>query len=83
MGTLRLNLNCDYDRLQERVNHHNSTRQMLGHGFTDDDKIYSLQTLKDNVQSFTPEILDEINQVVVRAGLKLKKKGSIRISQRN
>jgi len=74
MGTLRLNLNCDYDRLQELVNHHNTIRQMLGHGFTDDDKIYSLQTLKDNVQLFTPEILDEINQVVVRAGLKLKKK---------
>lgn len=74
MGTLRLNLNCDYDRLQELVNHHNTIRQMLGHGLTDDDKSYSLQTLKDNVQLFTPEILDEINQVVVNAGLKLKKK---------
>ncbi len=75
MGTLRLSLNCDYDRLQELVNHHNTIRQMLGHSsFTDDDKVYSLQTLKDNVQLFTPEILDEINQVVVRAGLKLKKK---------
>ncbi len=77
MGSLRLNLNCDYDRLQELVNHHNTIRQMLGHGFTDDDKTYSLQTLKDNVQLFTPEILDEINQVVVGAGLKLKKKGSL------
>ncbi len=74
MGTLRLNLNCDYDRLQELVNHHNTIRQMLGHDFTDDDKMYSLQTLKDNVQLFTPEILDEINQVVVRAGHQLKKK---------
>lgn len=78
MGTLRLNLNCDYDRLQELVNHHNTIRQMLGHGFTDDDKLYSLQTLKDNVQLFTPEILDEINQVVVGAGLKLKKKDGLR-----
>ena len=78
MGTLRLNLNGDYDRLRELVNHHNTIRQMLGHGFTDDDKLYSLQTLKDNVQLFTPEILDEINQVVVGAGLKLKKKGGLR-----
>ncbi len=78
MGTLRLNLNCDYDRLQELVNHHNTIRQMLGHDFTDDDKIYSLQTLKDNVQLFTPEILDEINQVVVRAGLKLRKKDCLK-----
>ena len=74
MGSLRLNLNCDYDRLMELVNNHKTIRQMLGHGFTDDDLTYHLQTLKDNVQLFTPEILDEINQVVVRAGLKLKKK---------
>ena len=74
MGSLRLNLNCDYDRLQELVNNHKTIRQMLGHGFTDDELTYHLQTLKDNVQLFTPEILDEINQVVVQAGHKLKKK---------
>jgi len=74
MGSLRLNLNCDYDRLHELVNNHKTIRQMLGHGFSDDDLEYRLQTLKDNVQLFTPEILDEINQVVVRAGHKLKKK---------
>ncbi len=74
MGSIRLNLNCDFDRLQELVNEHRTIRQMLGHGFCDDEKEYSLQTLKDNVQLFTPEILDEINQVVVNAGLKLKKK---------
>jgi hypothetical protein len=33
-----------------------------------------LQTIKDNVQLFTPEVLDEINQVVVQAGHQLKKK---------
>ncbi len=33
-----------------------------------------MQTLKDNVHLFTPEILDEINQVIVNAGMKLKKK---------
>ena len=31
MGSLRLNLNCDYDRLQELVNNHKTIRQMLGH----------------------------------------------------
>ncbi len=77
MGSLRLNLNCDYDRLQELVNNHRTIRQMLGHGFTDDDLEYRLQTLKDNVQLFTPEILDEINQVVVKAGHQLKKKESL------
>jgi hypothetical protein len=77
MGSLRLNLNCDYDRLLELVNNHKTIRQMLGHGFTDDDLTYHLQTLKDNVQLFTPEVLDEINQVVVQAGHQLKKKESL------
>jgi transposase, IS5 family len=74
MGTLRLNLNCDYDRLLELVNQHKTIRQMLGHGLIDDDETYSLQTLRDNVQKFTPEVLDEINQIVIRAGQSLKKK---------
>lgn len=77
MGSLRLNLNCDFDRLQELVNNHKTIRQMLGHGLTDDELTYRLQTLKDNVQLFTPGILDEINQVVVQAGHKLKKKGAL------
>lgn len=74
MGTLKLNLNCDYDRLLELANQHKTLRQMLGHGLVDDDKTYCLQTVKDNVQKLTPEILDEINQIVVRAGQSLKKK---------
>jgi hypothetical protein len=74
MGTLKLNLNCDYDRLLELANQHKTLRQMLGHGLVDDDKTYGLQTVKDNVQKLTPEILDEINQIVVRAGQSLKKK---------
>ena len=74
MGSLRLNLNCDYDRLLELVNQHKTIRQMLGHGLVDDDETYSLQTIRDNVQKFTPAVLDEINQIVVRAGQSLKKK---------
>lgn len=74
LGSLRLNLNCDFDRLHELANEHRTIREMLGHGFCDNDKQYSLQAIKDNVQLFTPSILDEINQVVVNAGLGLKKK---------
>ena len=68
LGTLRLCLNWDYDRLLEMVNQHRTIRQMLGHGWTDEDEPYALQTLKDNVSLLTPEVLDRINQVVVRAG---------------
>jgi IS5 family transposase len=71
LGTLRLNLNCDYDRLQDLANNHKLIRQVLGYGLWDDDYSYRLQTLKDNVSLFTPEILDEINQIVVPAGHQL------------
>lgn len=74
MGTLRLNLNCDYDRLHELVNNHKTIREMLGHSYFDADEPYHLQTLKDNVKLLTPEILFEINQIVVDAGHKLVKK---------
>ncbi len=74
MGVLRLDLNWDYDRLQEMVNNHDTIRQMLGHGFMDKHSKYKLQTVKDNVSLLTPEILDKINQVVVRAGHHLVKK---------
>jgi hypothetical protein len=35
---------------------------------------YPIQTIKDNVRLLTPEVLDEINQVVVKAGHSLVKK---------
>jgi len=74
MGVLRLNLNWDYDRLCEMVNEHRTIRQMLGHGVMDDGERYHVQTLKDNVSLLTPEIVDRINQVVVKAGHELEKK---------
>jgi hypothetical protein len=72
-GVIRLDLNEDYDRLYELVNHHDVIRQMLGHG--DYDKTpYHFQTLKDNVSLLTVELLDEINQIIVEAGHGLIKK---------
>jgi IS5 family transposase len=76
MGVLRLDLNMDYDRLHDQANHHTLIRQMLGHGLFDKESNYHLQTIKDNVCLLTPELLDEINQVIVKAGhVLLKKKG--------
>ena len=72
-GTLRLVINCDYDRLQELANEHSTLRQMLGHGPYCERRYY-LQTIKDNIALFTPEVLDEINQIVVAAGHQLVKK---------
>ena len=71
LGTVRLNCNWDYDKLQDIANNHRNIRQMLGHGMMDNDATYPLQTLKDNVSLLTPEVLEKINKVVVEAGHKL------------
>ena len=73
LGVLRVNLNWDYDRLEEMANNHKTIRKMLGHSSFYDDYEYKLQTLKDNVYLLTPEIVEKINQVVVQAGHNLVK----------
>jgi hypothetical protein len=74
LGVLRLALNADYDRIRELANEHNTIRQFLGHGDWTDTYRYPMQTLRDNLRLFTPELLDRINQEVVRAGHKALKK---------
>ena len=82
LGTLRLALGVDYDRIHELANQHRTVRQMLGHGLMDDLRQYQLQTIKDNLMLFTPAILDRINQVVVNAGHRLLKKNSVDLNGR-
>ena len=71
LGTLRLNCNWDYDKLLEIANNHKTVREFLGHTIYEFDDQYALQTLKDNVSLFTPEHIDQINQVVVKTGHKI------------
>jgi len=52
----------------EMANNHRKLRLMLGHSYMDYEYRYSLQTLKDNISLFTPEVLDKINQIVVNYG---------------
>jgi len=73
LGMLRLTINCDYDRLLELANYHSLLRELLGHSLFNEE-IYALQTLKDNVVLLTPQILEEINQVILKAGLKQTRK---------
>jgi transposase, IS5 family len=76
LGVLRLGLNADYDRLHQLANEHKTIRQMLGaSGWADcEEDLYQLQTIKDNLRLFTPELLDRINREVVAAGHQLVKK---------
>jgi hypothetical protein len=77
LGVLRLGLNADFDRIHELANQHSTLRQMLGHGDWTDKTEYKVQTLKDNLRLFTPELLDRINQEVVGAGHVLVKKKAL------
>jgi hypothetical protein len=49
---------------------------MLGHNDWTDNTAYELQTIKDNIRLFTPELLDRINHEVVLAGHALVKKSA-------
>lgn len=66
-ATLRLDLNIDYDRLAELVNHHDTIREMLGHSVCNDN-LYTPQTLKDNISQLTPALLDKVNQLIIKSG---------------
>ncbi len=70
-GCVRLGLNCDYDRLHDLANNHNTFRQMLGHGIVDENHTYALQTIKDNASLFSPKIFERLNEVVVKSGHRL------------
>ena len=47
LGTLRLGLNEDYDRIHELANQHCTVRQMLGHGSSD--FVEQCQRFRENV----------------------------------
>jgi IS5 family transposase len=68
LGMLKLNSDIDYDKLHELANNHKNLRLMLGHGMLDWDRRYALQTIRDNVALFTPEVLDKLNQIFLGYG---------------
>ncbi len=72
---VRLTLDVNYDRLEHIANYDKLVRDFLGIStFSGEGKRYPLQTIKDNVSLLTPEVLEKINQVIVRAGHNLVKK---------
>lgn len=76
LGVIRLNCNWDYDKLHDISNNHRTIRQFLNIGLWDDHKRFGLQTIKDNVSLFTPEILDKLNEIIVNFGISEFKKES-------
>jgi len=75
LGVLRLCCNWDYDKLLDIANNHKTVRLMLGISIFNN-KQFKLQTLKDNISLFKPDVLDKINQIVVNFGHKVLGKKS-------
>lgn len=71
LGTVRLCCGWDYDKLQDIADNHKTLREMLGLSKIEQDTRYPLQTLKDNLRLFTPEILDKISAIAVEHGHKV------------
>ena len=74
LGVLKQGLNCDFDRLHDLANHHETIRAFLGHGDFADRTRYELQTVVDNVSLLTPELLSAVGRLVVESGHKVAKK---------
>ena len=73
-GVVRQAREMDFDHLHHVVNYDSLVRKILGiSDFGDNLKIYSLQTIKDNVALLDEETLDEINTLIVKSGHQLKK----------
>jgi hypothetical protein len=69
LGIVKLACNWNYDKLHDQANNHQTLRKILNHNDRFGPKYrYSLQTIKDNVRLFTPEILDRINQIAIEYG---------------
>ena len=79
-ATVRLALDCNYDRLEHIANYDNLVRLFLGiPDFGNNLKRYSLQSLKDNVRLLDEETLDQINELVVSSGYRLKKNDGLNV----
>ena len=80
LGCVRLNMDMDYDMLYDMANNHGTLRGILGVDskkiFYGKGKYYGLQTIKDNVGLLDEQAIQEISEVVVKAGHRLKKKES-------
>ena len=76
LGTVKLNLNIDYDALHDMTNEHNALRGILGIQRSDfrEGRKYSLQSLKDNVRLLDEETIYEIVDIIVKGGHELIKK---------
>ena len=77
LSVVRLGLDANYDRLEDFANHHKLIRQILGVETTfGEAKVFSMQSIKDNISLLDEETIRQISEVVISSGHQLvKKKG--------
>lgn len=75
LGLVRLCCKWDFDKLRDMANNHKTLRAFLGHSLYDEFR-YALQTIKDNVQKFELNSLNEINKLLVAYGHNVIGKGN-------
>ena len=75
LSVVRLGLDANYDRLEDFSNHHSLLRQIMGveTGFGKG-KVFSMQSIKDNLSMLDAETLDKINDLTIKEGHRLVKK---------
>ena len=75
LSVVRLGLDANYDRLEDFANHQSLIRKIMGveMGFGEG-KVFSMQSIKDNVSLLDEETIRQINEVVISSGHQLVKK---------
>lgn len=81
LGTVKLNLNIDYDALHDLTNEHNALRGILGIQRSDfrEGRKYSLQSLKDNIRLLDEATIYEVVELIVKGGHELVKKKEAKV----
>src|SRR3990172_1752987 len=75
LSVVRLGLDANYDRLEDFANHHKLIRQIMGvETGLGEGKVFSMQSIKDNVSLLDAETINKINDLVVKEGHRLVKK---------
>ena len=69
LAIVKQGLGCDWDRLCELANEHQTLRRMMGHGWLG--RQYEMQTVIDNVSLLSPSLLVKVNGLLVGAGHKV------------
>jgi len=74
LGVIRMTLDANYDRLHYVANTDSLTRQLLGQPAFDMTLKFNISTIKDNIPLMTEELLEQVNNIVVKHGHKVIKK---------